>query len=45
MLPSAFKTCISREEIFAGELSADLFAVKLRLVVDYTFAILYKESH
>ncbi|MFN6478295.1 ATP-binding protein [Nostoc sp. DedQUE07] len=34
MLPSVFKTCIPREEILEGELSSDLFAAKLRLVVE-----------
>ena len=34
MLPSVFKTCVPREEILAGELSLDLFAAKLRLVVE-----------
>ncbi|MBC1220973.1 ATP-binding protein [Nostoc sp. UCD121] len=34
MLPSVFKTCIPREEILDGELSSDLFAAKLRLVVE-----------
>ncbi|WP_243903144.1 ATP-binding protein [Aetokthonos hydrillicola] len=34
MLPSVFKTCLPREEILAGELSPELFAAKLRLVVE-----------
>ena len=34
MLPSIFTTCIPRDEIQAGELSLDLFAAKLRLVVE-----------
>ncbi|GJD19905.1 hypothetical protein RIVM261_048610 [Rivularia sp. IAM M-261] len=34
MLPTVFKTCVPREEILAGELSLDLFAAKLRLVVE-----------
>ncbi len=34
MLPSVFKTCIPREEILAGEVSPELFAAKLRLVVE-----------
>ncbi len=33
MLPSVFKTCIPREEILTGDISPDLFAAKLRLVV------------
>jgi len=36
MLPSIFKTCIPRDEILAGELSPELFAAKLRLVVEGT---------
>lgn len=34
MLPSIFETCIPRAEIQSGELSVDLFAAKLRLVVE-----------
>ncbi|MHC5777958.1 ATP-binding protein [Nostoc sp.] len=34
MLSSVFKTCVPREEILEGELSSDLFAAKLRLVVE-----------
>ena len=34
MLPSIFDTCIPRDEIISGELSLELFAAKLRLVVD-----------
>ncbi|WNZ47372.1 DUF499 domain-containing protein [Leptolyngbya boryana CZ1] len=34
MLPSIFDTCTLRDEIQAGELSLDLFAAKLRLVVE-----------
>ncbi|MCT7953219.1 DUF499 domain-containing protein, partial [Ancylothrix sp. C2] len=34
MLPSIFDTCTPREEILSGELSLDLFAAKLRLVVE-----------
>lgn len=34
MLLSIFDTCIPRDEILAGELSLDLFAAKLRLVVE-----------
>jgi len=34
MLPSVFKTCVPREEILGGELSPELFAAKLRLVVE-----------
>jgi len=34
MLPSVFDTCVPRDEIRAGDLSLDLFAAKLRLVVE-----------
>ena len=34
MLPSIFNTCIPRAEILYEELSLDLFAAKLRLVVE-----------
>lgn len=34
MLPAVFDTCIPRDEILSGELSLDVFAAKLRLVVE-----------
>lgn len=34
MLSPVFQTCLPREEILAGELSPELFAAKLRLVVE-----------
>lgn len=34
MLPSILETCTPRDEILSGELSLDLFAAKLKLVVD-----------
>jgi predicted AAA+ superfamily ATPase len=34
MLPSIFETCNPRSEILSGDLSLDLFAAKLRLVVE-----------
>jgi len=43
MLPSVFKTCIPRAEIIAGELSLDLFAAKLRLVVEGKAPLVYQE--
>jgi hypothetical protein len=33
MLPLIFDTCVPRDEILSGDLSLDLFAAKLRLVV------------
>ena len=44
MLPSIFETCIPREEILAGELSVDLFAAKLRLVVEGKAPIVYQDA-
>jgi predicted AAA+ superfamily ATPase len=43
MLPSIFETCSPREEILAGELSVDLFAAKLRLVVEKKAPIVYQD--
>ena len=43
MLPSVFKTCIPRAEIIAGELSLDLFAAKLRLVVEGKAPLVYQD--
>jgi hypothetical protein len=36
MLPLIFDTCLPRDEILSGDLSLDLFAAKLRLVVEGT---------
>jgi len=36
MLPLIFDTCVPRDEILSGDLSLDLFAAKLRLVVQGT---------
>lgn len=44
MLPSVFETCIPREEILAGELSVDLFAAKLRLVVEGEAPVVYQNA-
>ncbi|MEO0927826.1 MAG: DUF499 domain-containing protein [Cyanobacteria bacterium J06643_13] len=44
MLPSIFQTCIPREEILAGELSVDLFAAKLRSVVEGKAPQIYQNS-
>ncbi|HEY9646129.1 MAG TPA: DUF499 domain-containing protein [Chroococcidiopsis sp.] len=43
MLPSIFDTCIPRDEILAGELSLDLFAAKLRLVVEGNAPQVYQD--
>ena len=43
MLPSIFDTCIPRDEIQSGELSLDLFAAKLRLVVEGTAPKVYQD--
>lgn len=44
MLSSIFSTCIPREEILSGELSLDLFAAKLRLVVERSAPQVYQDS-
>ena len=44
MLPSIFTTCIPRDEISAGELSLDLFAAKLRLVVEGKAPKVYQDA-
>jgi hypothetical protein len=44
MLPSVFNTCIPRDEILSGELSPELFAAKLRLVVEGTAPYVYQDS-
>jgi hypothetical protein len=45
MLSNIFNTCIPRAEILSGELSLDLFAAKLRLVVDRTAPSVYQEPN
>jgi hypothetical protein len=45
MLPSIFNTCIPRAEIQAGELSVDLFAAKIRPVVEGTAPIVYRDAN
>lgn len=44
MLPSIFETCTPREEILSGEFSVDLFAAKLRLVVEGKGPIVYQDA-
>lgn len=43
MLSPVFQTCLPREEILAGELSPELFAAKLRLVVEGKAPQVYQE--
>jgi hypothetical protein len=44
MLPSIFETCVPREETLAGELSVDLFAAKLRSVVEGKAPLIYQDA-
>jgi hypothetical protein len=45
VLPSVFNTCLPREEILSGELSLDLFAAKLRLVVERSAPEVYQSPN
>jgi predicted AAA+ superfamily ATPase len=45
MLPTIFTTCIPRAEISTGELSLDLFAAKLRLVVEGKAPQVYQDAN
>ncbi len=45
MLPLIFDTCVPREEILSGDLSLDLFAAKLRLVVEGTAPQVYQDPN
>lgn len=45
MLPLIFDTCVSRDEILSGDLSLDLFAAKLRLVVEGTAPQVYRGAN
>jgi hypothetical protein len=45
MLPLIFDTCVSRDEILSGHLSLDLFAAKLRLVVEGTAPQVYQDAN
>jgi predicted AAA+ superfamily ATPase len=45
MLPTIFTTCIPRSEISTGELSLDLFAAKLRLVVEGKALQVYQDAN
>lgn len=42
MLSSIFDTCTPRDEILSGDLSLDVFAAKLRLVVEGTAPQVYQ---
>jgi hypothetical protein len=45
MLQSIFETCDPREEILSGELALDLFAAKLRLVVEGKAPHVYQDAN
>ena len=45
MLALIFDTCVSRDEILSGDLSLDLFAAKLRLVVEGTAPQVYQNAN
>jgi hypothetical protein len=45
MLPSIFNTCSPRGEIQAGELSVDLFAAKVRPVVEGNAPLVYQDAN
>ena len=45
MLPLIFDTCVPRDEILSGDLSLDLFAAKLRLVVEGTAPQVYQDAN
>ena len=45
MLQLIFDTCVPREEILSGDLSLDLFAAKLRLVVEGNAPQVYQDAN
>ncbi|MEG3925305.1 DUF499 domain-containing protein [Microcoleus sp. T3_D1] len=45
MLPLIFDTCVPRDEILSGDLSLDLFAAKLRLVVEGNAPQVYQDAN
>ena len=45
MLQLIFDTCVPREEILSGDLSLDLFAAKLRLVVEGNAPQVYQDPN
>lgn len=44
VLASIYDTCSPRDEILAGEMSLDLFAAKLRLVVEGSAPLVYRDA-
>ena len=45
MLPLILDTCVPRDGILSGDLSLDLFAAKLRLVVEGTAPQVYQNAN
>ncbi len=45
MLESIFKTCLPRTEIQSGELSVELFAAKIRPVVERNAPQVYNDAN
>ena len=45
MLALIFDTCVARDEILSGDLSLDLFAAKVRLVVEGTAPQVYRDAN
>jgi hypothetical protein len=45
MLESIFKTCIPRDEVLGGNLSEDVFAAKLKQVVDGNAPLVYQDPN
>jgi len=45
MLESIFKTCIPRDEVLGGKLSEDVFAAKLKQVVDGNAPLVYQDPN
>ncbi|MEG4217511.1 hypothetical protein QUA27_19065 [Microcoleus sp. Pol14C6] len=45
MLPLIFDTCVFKNELLSGDLSIDLFAAKLRLVVEGTAPQVYRDAN
>jgi Protein of unknown function (DUF499) len=44
MLPNIFETCLPREEILGGDLAVEMFAARLRPVVEGTAPLVYGDS-